>query len=240
MQNRPLSIINRIFPGALRSIIMRIYYRCICDNIIIGRNTTLSLKTSFEGMCKIGPNSDISKTHVGLGTFIASNCRILQTKVGRFTSIGQNVKTRIGIHPVKDFVSTHPAFFSNAQEAGFTFTNKDLFPKHKYIPDSSEYVVDIGNDVWIGDDVRILDGITIGDGAVVGLGAVVTKNVEPYAIVAGVPAKVIGFRFTQEQIAFLLKFKWWNKDIAWIKDHAKEFVNITDLMRMFNDEHKQA
>ena len=73
-------------------------------------------------------------------------------------------------------------------------------------------ITHIGNDVWIGLNATILDGVTIGDGAIVAAGAVVTKDVPPYAVVAGVPAKIIKYRFTESQIDFLLKFRWWEKD----------------------------
>ena len=83
----------------------------------------------------------------------------------------------------------------------------------------------IGNDVWIGNDVRIIGGITIGDGAIVGLGAVVTKDVPPYAVVGGVPAKIIRYRFEQDKIEELLRDKWWNKEEEWIKDNFIKYAN---------------
>ncbi len=70
--------------------------------------------------------------------------------------------------------------------------------------------MNIGNDVWIGDNVCIKNGITIGDGAVVAMGAVVTKNVPPYAIVGGVPARIIKYRFSEDVIKQLIDLKWWN------------------------------
>ena len=77
----------------------------------------------------------------------------------------------------------------------------------------------IGNDVWIGYEAVILAGVTIGDGAIIGTRAVVTKNVPPYTIVGGVPAKPIRKRFTQEMIDFLLKIKWWNWSEERIRQH---------------------
>ena len=84
----------------------------------------------------------------------------------------------------------------------------------------------IGNDVWIGEGVTIKGGVRIGDGAIVAMNACVTKDVPPYAIVGGVPAKIIRYRFTDEQIKFLLDFQWWNKSLEWIEKHAEIFVDI--------------
>lgn len=95
--------------------------------------------------------------------------------------------------------------------------------------------VKIGNDVWIGTGVLILEGVTIGDGAVVAAGAVVTKDVEPYAIVGGVPAKVIRYRHTEEQRDKLIEFKWWDKDLDWIKNNAELFCNVGDFVSKCDD-----
>ena len=89
---------------------------------------------------------------------------------------------------------------------------------------------DIGNDVWIGNNVIIKYGVKIGDGAILGAGAVVTKDVEPYSIVGGVPAKVIKYRFSPDEIKFLLAFKWWDKDLNWLKENKHKFQNIGEFM----------
>ena len=75
-----------------------------------------------------------------------------------------------------------------------------------------------------------MEGVTIGDGAVVAAGAIVTKDVPPYAIVGGVPAKVIKYRFDEETIKKLLELKWWEKDQAWIKGHADDFDDVEKLL----------
>ena len=96
--------------------------------------------------------------------------------------------------------------------------------------DENGTVVEIGNDVWVGNDVRIIGGVKIGDGAVIGSCALVTKDVEPYSIVGGVPAKVIKKRFSDDIISKLLETKWWNKDAEWISSNAEIFDNVENLL----------
>jgi tetrahydrodipicolinate N-succinyltransferase len=81
----------------------------------------------------------------------------------------------------------------------------------------------IGNDVWIGANAVILDKVKIGDGAVIAAGAIVSKDVKPYTIVGGIPAKPIKKRFSEEEIEKLLEFKWWEKDIRWIRENYELF-----------------
>ena len=87
----------------------------------------------------------------------------------------------------------------------------------------------IGNDCWIGENVFFAGGLTIGDGAVVLAGAVVTKDIPPYAIVGGVPAKVLKYRYDDETVKWLLDFKWWNKDINWLRENWQLLCNINEL-----------
>ena len=87
----------------------------------------------------------------------------------------------------------------------------------------------IGNDCWINSYVTIISGVTIGDGAVVLAGAVVTRNVPPYAIVAGVPAKVIKYRYEKQDCDWLLQTQWWNKDEEWLRENWKAFNDIEKL-----------
>ena len=92
----------------------------------------------------------------------------------------------------------------------------------------------IGNDCWINSNVTFISGVTVGDGAVVLAGAVVTRDVPPYAIVAGVPAKVIKYRFSEKDIEWLLNKKWWNRDADWIRKNWQAF-NDMDKLRALLD-----
>jgi len=209
----------------LKQFLLKISHKA--KQVHFGAKSTLNQKTVLEGNNYIWDNTDVRNSHIGFGTYIAKNSSILSTYIGRYCSIGENVRTSIGRHPSHQFVSTHPAFFSPAKQAGFTFVREQLFSEHKYV--DKNYLVQIGNDVWIGNNVTILDGITIGDGAIVGLGSVVTKDVDPYSINVGVPCKCIGQRFEKEEVEFLLSLQWWNKGYSWVKEHATLFADIKAL-----------
>lgn len=198
-------------------------------DVVFGKGATAN-NTFFEGKNKINSEAYLINSYLGLGSFISGNSKLRNVKVGRFCSIGRNVETGFGIHP-KDFVSTHPCFYSLKQQAGFTFTKEQVFGEHKFADQQNNYYVVIGSDVWIGNDVKIMDGITIGDGAIIGMGSIVTKDIKPYTINVGIPAREIGKRFTDPQIAFLQRFKWWNKSIEEIERNAQWFLNIESFMK---------
>lgn len=182
--------------------------------------------TVFEGHHYIGKNVYLSNVKVGYGTYINDRGNFSNVKIGKYTSIGTDVNCLLGTHPTDTYVAMHPAFYTRDAGLSLSYCSKDIFTEYAYLGDDPQYQISIGNDVWIGSCVKILQGVTIGDGAVIGAGAVVTKDVEPYAIVAGVPAKKIRSRFTEEQIQKLLKFKWWNQDEMWIRKHIDEFRDI--------------
>lgn len=198
------------------------------------KNVSLSLSTQFEGKSVVNRGCNISGSYIGLGTFIAPNSQLIRARIGKFCSIGQNVQTRFGLHPSRKFVSTYPAFFSLKKQAGFTFVEEQCFEEHKYVDKEKKYFVEIGNDVWIGNDVRIMDGVRVGDGAIIGLGSIITKDIEPYSINVGIPAKKIGYRFNEEKREFLLKFKWWERDFKWITANAIYFRDIDKFVRILS------
>lgn len=172
----------------------------------------------FGHHIKIYSFVNISNSSIGDGTYIADYSRISNASIGKFCSIASHVSIGLGRHPSSDFVSTHPAFFSTSKQAGFTFSDKDYF--------SESVPINIGHDVWIGAQAIVLDGVTIGNGAVVAAGAVVTKDVPAYAIVAGVPAKVLKYRFTEVEIETLNRTQWWNEDFKFL---ASKFRLMHDV-----------
>jgi acetyltransferase-like isoleucine patch superfamily enzyme len=180
----------------------------------------------FNNYNTIYKYSRVRDSEFGDFTYVARNSQIYNTEVGKFTCIGPNVNTGMGAHPSSEFVSSHPLFYSTiGQSSGLVIVDKNLF-------DEFPRTI-IGNDVWIGNNVTIKYGVTIGDGAIIAAGAVVTKDVEAYSIVGGVPAKIIRYRFTPEQIEFLEKFRWWDKDLEWIKSNKLLFINIEQFMAQY-------
>lgn len=201
------------------------------SDVSFGPKSRVSLSCLLEGKNVIGSNTSLFNSSIGLATYISGNCKLNKIKIGRFCSIGQNVVNDIGRHPSSVFVSTHPCFFSQNCQAGFTFTRNNIFEEHLYVDVDKKFLVEIGNDVWVGNNVTLFDGIKIGDGAIIANGAIVTKDVEPYSIVAGIPARVIKMRFTEEQIEILINMKWWDKDFIWIKENWSAFSDIDIFLR---------
>lgn len=193
-------------------------------------NVTIDSFDRFEGMNRLTTDVTFLTSSIGYASYIGNRSFIKNTKIGRYTCIATDVMTVAGSHPTSKFVSIHPAFYSTRKQSGFTYVREDKFSDFNYIDENQKFTVMIGNDVWIGSGVKIMEGVTIGDGAVVAAGAIVTKDVPPYAIVGGVPAKIIKYRFDEETIKKLLELKWWKKDQAWIKSHAEDFDDVEKLL----------
>lgn len=196
-------------------------------NVIFDRNCIARRDCHFEGNNFVA--GEVYGCYLGYGTYVHKYSMLVNVKVGRFSAIGENVNIKLFEHPVH-MVSTAPCFYHKENRLK-TFVQEDYYNDLKYV--EGNYSVVIGNDVWVGSGSYIKSGVRIGDGAVIGAGAVVTKDVEPYVIVGGIPAKVIRYRFPEDQIEALLKIKWWNKDDKWLEENGKYFKNTEQFIRKF-------
>ena len=149
---------------------------------------------------KVESGSVVINSIFGEHSFCGYDCSFINCTVGRFCSIASRVVVGGARHPI-EYVSTSPVFLSHKESI------KKKYSRHEYHWEARTL---IGSDVWIGEGVFVKGGITIGTGAVIGMGSVVTKDVPPYAIFAGNPARLIRFRFSDEVIDGLLRSEWWN------------------------------
>ena len=215
-------------------LLLKLRYHSLCKFKI---STNISIRSTFERKSQIHPYTTFHG-HLGFGSYIGEYCS-LSAEIGKFTSIAPHVRSNCGTHPYKEpYVTTSPCFFSlnpNKQQCGSTFATKLNFKELRYYNEEKKIGVKIGSDCWVGEGVFIVGGVEISDGAIVLAHAVVTKNVPPYAIVGGVPAKIIEYRYDKETIEFLLKIKWWNNPTKWLKDNWEILSDINILKSYYKD-----
>lgn len=179
------------------------------------KNSTIH-KTS-----KIESGSNIVDTNMDKYSFCGYNCEINNCEIGSFNSIANNVVIGGGMHPL-NWVGMSPVFYEGRDSV------KEKFSEHRREQTERTY---IGHDVWIGQNVLIKQGVTIGTGAVIGMGSIVTKDVPPYSITVGNPAKVIKKRFEDDLIKSLLLSQWWSVPEDRLKlaskfiKHPHQFLN---------------
>jgi len=181
--------------GYVKLVRARLRYPCCSIHSgHIGRNVELGTGCVLYAGCQIG-----HQVRVGNYSYINERSIVGSGTLGRFCSIGYDCQIGMPEHPV-DRISTSP----------FTYGGKSIFG---HPCDWSDYPAPpvIGNDVWIGSRAIVLQGTRIGDGAIIAAGAVVTRDVDPYTIAGGVPARTIRKRFEGEVIQFLSAWKWWDR-----------------------------
>lgn len=181
----------------------------ISEDSIVGDLCRIE-KSELGLLTQVYPNGIMYGSSLGDYSYIQKNGSVWHATIGKYCSISWNASIGGGEH---DFhkVTSHSMLYASS----YGFVDHPLYDRF------SKSCV-IGNDVWIGAGASILRGVTIGDGAVIGAGAIVTKDVEPYSIVAGVPAKKIGQRCDESLIKEMLEIKWWN----WSEEVIKENISL--------------
>jgi virginiamycin A acetyltransferase len=200
----------------VRRLLLRVYwiYRNFKDDLDV-QYYSLSPKVHLGRKTMIRSENEVYNISLGAYSYISGPRSFIEDAlIGKYCSIARQVIIGVSNHNY-NWVTTSPIITSKS----YGFISTDVKEQQKAIPV-------IGNDVWIGMNAMVMRGVTIGDGAVVAAGSVVTKDVEPYSIVAGIPARHVRYRFTPDQIQALMKIKWWNWDEKKIKDNADLFYDI--------------
>ena len=181
------------------------------------------INSFLEGYNILFYNTQVINSSIGKHTYIQKSSTVVNAEVGKFCSIASFVSIGPGVHKI-DGVTTHPAFYLKNTPLLLTFSDTDIF-------ESSKRTI-IGNDVWIGEKAIILDGVSIGNGAVIASGAVVHKDVPPYAIFGGVPAKLIRYRFSEEIILKLLQSEWWDWPESVLAEEFSSFADVKEFEKL--------
>ena len=180
--------------------------------------TSMIKDCSFGKYVEIGSNNNIEDTIIDDYSYTSENCQIIHSTIKKFVNIASYVRLNPSQHPIS-WASQHHMQYRK-EMFGFGFDDESFFDWRR------ERRVEIGNDVWIGHNVVIMGNVTIGDGAVIGSSSVVTKDIPPFAIAVGNPAKIIRYRFDEKTIEALQNIAWWNREDKKIKDSIEDFKSI--------------
>jgi len=178
--------------------------------------TKIDSESAVSWKAKVYGKTQVTNSTIGDYSYVGRNSRVVHADVGKFCSISGAVRLGMGTHTL-DKLSTSPIFTERHNSTKHQWTDQQMVNPFKRVT--------VGNDVWIGTGVMVMGGVTIGDGAVVGAGALVTKDVPPYAIVGGVPARLIRFRFSEDVIKKLETSKWWFVEDSVLKENIDLFQN---------------
>ncbi|WP_100486550.1 DapH/DapD/GlmU-related protein [Sporolactobacillus pectinivorans] len=202
-------------------------HRLLSEQPTIDPSSTV-INSRLGSWTDIGPNTKIEETEFGDYSYTDGDATIIYSSIGKFCSIASHVRINPGNHPMWRVTQHHLTY----RRIRYQFAGTDdetIFNWRR------GHKVTIGNDVWIGHSATIMPGVTIGTGAVVGAGAVVTKDIEPYTIAVGVPARPLRQRFSGPVIEELLKSQWWNWDRRNLEDHFHELCDVDSFLKLVRE-----
>ena len=193
-------------------------------HIFMGEQSSITV-SDIDGNLNLNPYSHINNIQAGKYFNIGLFAYIANAVVGRYCTFGNRLSIGAFSHPT-DWLSIHEFQYRDTTR----IYGESLLSDGQNLLKSMDRTTQIGNDVWIADNAVVLRGISIGTGAIVGAASVVTKDVPPYAIVAGNPAKFVRFRFEQEVIERLQKIKWWELPMTELKG-----IQFSDIHQALSD-----
>ncbi len=178
---------------------------------------------------EVGAFNVYENVELGDYSYTGQNCIVQNTSIGKFSNIAAHVRIGPTDHPMERPTLHH--FTYRRRMFGMDETDDLAFFQHRHAQRCT-----IGHDTWLGHGVIVMNGVHIGHGAVVGSGAVVTRDIPPYAVAVGVPAKIVKYRFTPEQIKALLELNWWDWSHERIKERFDSFCgSIDDFLTLWKD-----
>jgi acetyltransferase-like isoleucine patch superfamily enzyme len=222
MKQQLIKFTQYMVPDYALRYLLKLFYSFKAKKLTLSCGVRLGRNITFGGYNRIYSDTKLSNCSLGDFTYVSNDSCINNGDIGKFCSIGPGVRTGMGIHPTV-MVSTHPIFYSTLGQSGVTAVKQNYFSETKRTC--------IGSDVWIGANVVIHDGVVVGDGAIIASGSVVNKDIKPYSVVGGVPAKIIKYRFSVETIDKLLREAWWND--ATLSYICKYHQNFHDIKSFF-------
>ena len=181
---------------------------------------------AIDRTARVGAGSNCIRVTMGRYSYMGADNSVCDAAIGAFCSIASHCSSGGGEHDMTG-VSTSPVFYAGRNILGAHLAE---------LKSEASPSVRIGNDVWIGEMAFIRPGVTIGDGTVIGAHSVVTRDVPPYAVVAGAPARVLRYRFSEEEIDKLLRLKWWERDDEALRALGGRFGDVQVLIAALEDD----
>lgn len=208
----------------IKGMVKNLFNPKISNLSFVSANNRIDPRAVIYRMVKMKSSS------IGRYSYVGNDTDVECADIGQFCSISDHCRIGMGGHTLSH-ISSCPLFTQRINGCQEQWVDQDIHAVE-------EKRAVLGNDVWVGSHVLINGGVTVGHGAVIGAGAVVVKDVPPYAIVGGVPAKVIRYRFSPEIIEKLLELQWWNLPDETLKEHIALFqqdsITVEDLVQLMS------